>query len=49
VSERTSFAEVSQAVVAVRQLQQQMAGLTEALKLLTERLEAVEAFLARRD
>ena len=49
MSDRTSFADVNRAVLAVDKLQQQMADLTTIVKVLSERLKALEAVVARRE
>jgi len=38
----TSFDEVDEAVLAVKLIQEQIAGLLEAIKRLTSRIEAIE-------
>ena len=49
MSEKTSFARVARAVLAVDELQQQLIDLTALVKLMSERLKALETSMARRE
>ena len=49
MSEKTSFARVARAVLAVEELQKQLVDLTALVNIMSERLKAVEAAISHRE